>query len=264
MPSSKLYPGELIIDDSTPDHKFIGGEGMSTGYFGMFRSAEDMSGFSALDPKWLVDSSEWQPRCEEMDTTKTRISDLRNQAGMKPKNQKSLSYCWIFGPTGCVETMRCVQGEKYVSLSPASRGAVIKNGRNVGGWGQEAFEGIAKDGLVPSEDWPDTSLDLRKYNTVENRAKAQNYKAVEWDVLVSGATKETSSCLFHRKPVAIGLGWWGHLVYAVDPVWLDGELCWRCVNSWGDIPDYPNGYFILRGRKMTPNDACCPRSVSAS
>lgn len=261
--SSKLYPGERIIDDNSPELAIAVPDGMSTGYRGMFQSDASAAKYSALPDIYRVPSSEWQARITEMEETKTRVSDLIVLNKMKPKNQQSTNYCWIFAPTHLVEIKRRQQGQKHVDLSPASAGALIKNFKNVGGWGDEGLEWCVEKGLVPSEKWPDTAID-RRYATPENRALALNYRGIEWDRLKNNEIGETASSIFHRNAVAVGYNWWGHEVIVCDPVWLDGELAFRCRNSWGDRPDYPNGFFVLRGRKMIPNDAVALRTALAS
>lgn len=261
MPKFNLYPGEQVIDDGvdnipTPD-------GLSTGYQGMFSSPESAATYSALSSSFMVPRSEWQGRCEEMAESKTLVSDLIVQAGLKPKNQLKTNYCWIFAPTGAIETQRLIQGQKYISLSPASAGAQIKNYRNVGGWGEEGLQWIADHGLVPTEYWPDTAID-RRYATSENKTRAMEFRATEWDRLKPKSIDEMMSCLFHRKVVPIGLNWMGHEMYAIDPVWRNGAIGIRVRNSWGDIPDWPNGFGILQGNKMIPDDAVCLRSTTAS
>lgn len=261
--TSALYPNERVIDDSVPDEAVSTPDGLSTGYKGMFRSAQDAANYSAMPPSMLVPRHEWQARIEEMEATKTRVSDLIVQANLKVKNQLQTNYCWIFAPAHAVEVARMIQGQRVISLSPASAGAQIKNYRNEGGWGVEGLQWIADHGLVPSALWPDTAIQ-RSYATADNKAAAREFRATEWDVLQPKSIDEMVSCLFHRKTVPIGLNWWGHEVLAVDPVWLNGSIAIRIRNSWGDIPDFPNGFGILQGRKMIPDDSVCLRSTTAS
>jgi len=259
---SNLLRNERIIDDSTDSIAAIP-PGMSTGYRGMFRSAAIADGFSALPSTLMIDRSEWQARIQEMEERKSRVSDLIIQARLPPKDQANTNYCWIFAPTHGIEVARVIQGQRPVSLSPASAGAQIKGFRNEGGWGDEGLQWIAEHGLVPSEDWPDTAID-QQYATQQNKATALEYRATEWDRLQPRSVEQLVSALLNRKPVAIGLNWWAHEVLAVDAMWLDGDIAIRCRNSWGDRPDYPNGFFVLRGRKMIPDDAVSCRSTTAS
>ena len=260
--TSQLYRGEKVIDDDTSEVKTP--NGLSTGYRGMFRSAESAANYSALPPGFLIPQNEWQARIEEMEQSGTRLSDLIVSERLPPKDQKQTNYCWIFAPTHAVEIMRLVQGQKPVSWSPASAGAQIKNFRNEGGWGEEGLQWIADKGLVPSSLWPDTTWNNRSLASAQNLATATEYRATEWDRLKPRDLNEMVSCLLHRKPVPIGLNWWGHEVLAVDPVWLNGKIAIRIRNSWGDIPDFPNGFGILQGNKMYPDDAVCLRTVIAS
>src|SRR5262245_23635877 len=113
------------------------------------------AGIAEAFPKELViPRHEWQARIEEKRARGTRLVDLMRQAQLPAKDQKSIPYCWIFAPTHCVEIIRLKAGLPYVSLSPASAGAQIKNFRKQGGWGREGLEWIVAHGLTPSEFWP--------------------------------------------------------------------------------------------------------------
>jgi hypothetical protein len=263
MSSSPLYKGELIINDATPDSvvdpgKF--GKGLELGRrttpYGQMRST------TTFPKELLVPRSEWQARIKEMEEQKSRHSDIVTTAGLPCKDQDQTNYCWINAPTYAVESKRVVQGQKMVILSPASAGGPIKNFRNVGGWGEEGLSYIAEFGLVPVDLWPANAIKA-SYNTAANRAVAMNYRCTEWWELVPRNLDELISCLFLREPVAVGYNWWGHEVTGCDPVWLDGEIALRIRNSWA-MSWGSQGFGILQGKKMLPDDAVVPRVVTAS
>lgn len=171
--------------------------------------------------------------------------------------------CWIFAPTYAVELLRMVSyGLDYVSLSPASAGARIKNFRNVGGWGTEAVEFIGENGLTPTRLWPDTAID-RRYYTQEAIDEAKKYRITEWWDLKPRSFAQLMTCLLLRIPVCIGLNWWGHEVLAVSGISLgNNRFAVRIRNSWGNWGE--NGYGILSEAKATPDDAIAPRVVMST
>lgn len=263
MHAFSLQPGEQIIDDASP-MSAVNPAGFSCGYKGMFSSAASAAALAEAFPdELLIPENEWQARAEEMDQRKSKLSDIAIAGGVPVLNQLNTNYCWIFGPTGAYMLVRCIQGQPMVELSPASGGGPITNWKNVGGWGEQGLQWIVDNGLVPTSRWPATAID-RRYYTEENKAIAKEYRCTEWWRLEPRNIKQLVSCLLRRIPVTVGYSWWGHQVYACDVVYINGKLGIRIRNSWGDIPQYPNGFAILQGNKMYPDDAVAPRVAVAS
>lgn len=170
--------------------------------------------------------------------------------------------CWVNAPTYCMEVVRVIQNEPQVLLSPASAGAQIKNYQNVGGWGREALQWISDKGLVPVTSWPANAID-RQYATDANIKLALDYRATEWWELEAGTIDQLVSCLLRSNPVAVGLSWWSHEVTYVDADWVDGAIACVFRNSWGTSYG-DNGYGVLQGQRMIPDDAVSPRVAVAS
>lgn len=210
----------------------------------------------------VIPRSEWDDRIEQMERDKSRLSDLLDQYQVPVKNQRSTNYCWIFAPVHCAEIVRVKQGNAYVSLSPASCGAIIKNYQNVGGWGSEGLAFMIQRGVAPSELWPDTAID-RQYDNEASREARQQYMPLEW---TEGRAKDLDhlmTLLFNRIPVAVGYNWWGHEVTAIDPVKVNGQYGCRIDNSWGTTWG-ENGRGILVGSKAVPDDQVAPRTITPS
>ncbi|NBW16500.1 MAG: hypothetical protein EBR82_51815 [Caulobacteraceae bacterium] len=209
----------------------------------------------------LIPQSEWQARIQEMEASKSRLSDMIRLANLPPKDQASTNYCWINAPTHACEIVRLQQGQPMVILSPASAGAQITNYRNVGGWGKDGLQFIVDHGLVPVDKWPANAINP-KYATPENLQLAKQYRVVEWTELKPRNLQQLMSMLLRRIPVAVGYNFWSHEVVAVDPVWIDGGPAIRIRNSWKGWGDY--GFGILQGSKALPDDAVAPRTANAA
>jgi hypothetical protein len=265
--SSALKPGELIINESTPGFVTVPPEDQSKGLSlpRQMPSILERRGVASFPRELLVPRSEWQSRIQMMEQTKTRLSDIANRNGLPCKDQGQTNYCWINAPAYAMEQLRVAQGQKMTILSAASGGAKIKNFRNVGGWGQEALEFIAENGLVPESLWPKNAID-RRYDTQQAWDMAKKFRCLEWWSLTPRNDDEMMSCLFLRWPVAVGYNWWGHEVTAVDPVWIDGTYAIRARNQW--TMNWPQagamGYAILQGSRATPDDAVVPRLARAA
>lgn len=263
--TSQLYPNEIILDDSTSEGRL---EDMSAPFSrGLELPIGRGEGYAyegAADPfpnALLIPESEWEPRIKEMEETKSRLSDLIIQASLPPKDQDGIPYCWIHGPTGCIEALRVVQNQPMVPLSATSAGCIIKGFRAQGGWGKEGLQFIANRGLVPQAQWPENQL-KRQYDTPDNWKLAENYRTTEWWELKPRNFAQHISLLLRRIPTAVGLNYWAHEVYDCDPVVLDGEVCVRFRNSWGMWGD--NGFSIRRGSKKYADDIVAPRVVVAA
>ena len=169
--------------------------------------------------------------------------------------------CWANAPVYATQVVRSQQNQGLVLLSPASVAAQIKNYKNVGGWGREALEWIVERGIVPVSQWPANAID-RRYATPANLALAMQYRVDEWTELKPRSLDQLVSLLLRRIPVPVGYSWWAHQVTAIDALWLDGEIAIRIRNSWGNWGE--NGYGVLKGSRLLPDDAVAPRTALAT
>lgn len=260
MPS--FYEGVPIINDSTPEEEYMSatfGRGLDLS----LRTAEGYAGVaSPFPPALLIPRHEWQARIEERKAKKATMRDMAKLYNIACKDQKSISYCWVFAPTHCMELIRAKQGQKNILLSPASAGAQIKNFRNVGGWGREALAFIANYGVCPQEFWPECAIE-RRYLTEENKAKMLDHRATEWVEAVPRNVDQFISLLFHNIPVAGGYNWWGHEITNYDPEWIDNDIAALIRNQWG-MGWGDEGFSILQGNRMIPDDIVAPYVAVAS
>lgn len=263
---SQLLPGEVVITDrnwkqfAPAKDVTIDGEKKTRGLIPRDESLHPRGAtpFMQRFDLPIIPRSEWPDRIEAMEKTKTRISDICYQVGLKCKDQNGTSYCWINAPTYCIEVVRAIAGLPTIYLSPASVGAKIKNFRNVGGWGSQGLEYIVEHGSVPVDLWPANAI-KREHDTPEAWQRAKDFQVIEWYDAPDRNFDAAMTCLFHRIPVAVGYNWWSHEVTLCDPVNLGGgEFGVRFRNSWG-MNYGTDGYNVLNERKGTPDDAVAPR-----
>lgn len=238
-----------------------------TGYQNRDWSASPLGeGYAAAFDIPLIPRSEWRDRIEDMERTKSRLTDLIDAAGLTVLSQGRTNYCWANGPVHCVEILRLSQGQPMVRLSPASVAAPIKNYRNVGGWGEQSLGYIIEHGIVPQSMWPANSID-RRLDTKKSREERKKYKVREWCDLQPRNFDQLMTVLLLRTPASVAYNWWRHLVMAVDPVALDGGFGIRVRNSWGRKWG-SNGTAVFREgygkNKANPDEALAPRVVTAS
>lgn len=257
---SALYPGEVYYDDANvPSAKDVA---ISGEIKGRGRIARDYtkhplgsSRFAAKLDIPLIPRNEWAARIEEMEKTKSRLSDIATQAGLICKDQGSTSNCWANAPCYAMELMRVAQGLPIVYVSPAF--IATKLGRYGGGFGLEAVEVLAEFGAPPTDLYPANAN--RKAITPEILQAAANYKIAEWwDI--PDSTDSVMTCLLHRIPITAGFSWWSHEVTLVDPVVIGGNTFGvRLRNSWG-MSFGTDGYSVLDADgKGRPDEAEAPR-----
>lgn len=258
--TSEISSKTIVIDDSnwldyaSPDKT---PEGMSRGLIPRDYEQFPEGSFGAAFTLPLIPRDEWAARIEEMEHTKTRLSDIRRAYQIPSRNQNGTNYCWAHGPVSALILIRARMGLPYVDLSPASVAAPIKGGRNQGGWGSQALEYMIEHGVADVAHWPNNNRSVNQY-LESSRENAARHKVTEWWELRPRNFDQYMTCLLHRIPVAIGLNWWGHEVCGMDPVIISArEFGSRIWNSWGDSWS-DNGEGILNMSKSTPDDAVAP------
>lgn len=258
--ASILIPGERIIDEHSPmslTHPVARGRG----YDGMYRRGFANARFSSMPDSMLIDKSEWRDRIEAKQKDQAQVSDLIRYKKIPPEDQSKTNYCWCTAPTGAFRVVRGIMGQPDKAFSNASVGGPVTGFKNVGGWGDDALERMETHGINEATDWPVNTIDKRLF-TPENQKKAlENRVADGWWKLEPNNIEQPASLVLQNILVPVGYDFWGHEVYLCDLLW-DGEFMFRFRNSWGDIPDYPYGFGVIKGKRMIPSDAVAFRQVT--
>jgi len=263
--------GQLIIDDSSYKEVLgttIDGVLMGTGAVPRDYTVDPVEMFEPPSAIKLIPRSEWSARIKEMEETKSRLSDVRG--GIPSLNQGPVGYCWGHSTVHDVILLRALSNQPYVPLSAYAVAAIIKGGRDEGGWCGLSAKFLKEVG-VPSQDfWPQGNRSL-SLDTPEMRANAALHKVTEeWmdltrPVYANDMTFDmVMSCLLARTPATGDFNWWGHSVCLLDPVEVErGSFGIRIWNSWGDEWE-DRGMAILRGSKAIPDGAVALRVTGAS
>lgn len=269
-----LNPGELLIDDDFTDtdqlfSPIINGQKKARGAVPRDYSVQPTEMFAPPSEIKLIPRSEWEDRIREKERLKTRISDIL-LAGDKGKpipstDQNGHGYCWAYSTVGCVQAIRAINNQPYVRLNPHAVAAIIKNGRDEGGWCGLSAQFLKEHGVPSFEFWPEHSRSLSN-DTREMRANAALHKVTEdWVDLTKQVYDrnltfdQVASCLLSNIPVAGDFNWWGHSVLLCDLVLVEsGSFGIRSRNSWTDGWG-DRGFSVHRGQKAIPDGAVALR-----
>jgi hypothetical protein len=178
---------------------------------------------------------------------------------LPPHDQGRTNYCWGHGSVRSIETLSVFYGQQPTLLSAESVCVPVTGGKNRGGSPEEALNQLIKFGCCEQSYWPHNELDVRKAKEGWQH-NALSHRILQWVELENFDDQMTLA--IRRQPVAIGLGWWGHLVCQLDPVFLDdfpeldsyerasGGFGIGFDNSWG--AGYgDNGYAYLDEKHAT-------------
>lgn len=221
----------------------------------------------------IIPRSEWSDRIREMRETGALLSQMMDKGNFGQRipslDQNGQGYCWNYSVTGAAMALRARDNLPYVRLSAHANAWMIKNGRDEGGWCQQALERLRTHGCPSVEFWPEKSMDGRRYNTPETWANAKLHVCQEWDDLPSNLPRKDRfellmTLLLLRRPVVCDRMRWAHSTYCLDPVEIErNSFGVLDQNSWGDRWEQ-NGRVIFREELAVYDGAVSPRLLVAS
>lgn len=279
-----LYKGHIPIISDDPDtvaqafpDGLPDGARVSYGYVPRDYDQYPEEMFAPPTDLQLIPESEWDARYEEEEATKSSLEHLYLQGGNNPLfvnlDQNGDGYCWIYSNGHAAMFVRAQMNLPLVRLNPHSAGAIIKNGRDEGGWcglGAKFLEsvGMAEEGSSPGQ-WPLHSRSLR-YDTPECRAQMKRFQTTEgyydltrreYDQQLTIA--QLATCGFSRFPCPTDYNWWGHSVCMIRWVRIErgswGPLILNSWKGWGRF-----GLAVLQGNKGRPDGSVCHRVARAA
>lgn len=266
-----VSPNEPIIHDGNykdfidPIHD---GEVKKCGTIPRDYNVQPAEVFASPDEMELIDPSEYDARIEEKEKTKSRLSDLRY--GIPSLDQDGVGYCWAHSTTHCAILLG-LRNNNYIPLSAFSIAAVIKKGRDEGGWCGLSGQFASDVGIASQAKWAQGNRDYQSLYTADMRAHMAKHRITEdWVDLKKQVydrnltQKQIFTCLLLNIPVALDFEWWGHSVCGLDLVKIEsGSYGIRIWNSWSDSWG-DKGMGVLQGSKIIPMGAIAVRTVMPS
>lgn len=224
----------------------------------------------------VIEESDWDAYYDEQEAMQSSLEHLylsgpNGTPAFKNLNQGADGYCWAYSTGHSIMLDRLRRNLPPVRLNPHATAAIIKRGRNEGGWcGQSAKfgreNGYAVEGTGPGQ-WPLQSRNL-KYDTPELREEMAKYKIEEeWVDLTQqlydqNLTKaQVATCGLTSIPGPGDYNHWRHSVARVRWVRIErgswGQLILNSWPNWGR-----HGLGVLRGSKAICDGALAIRLTS--
>lgn len=267
--------GHFVIDDETladprvKDLVFcpvVEGELKGHGLVPRDYSVHPVEMFAPPSEMPLIPESEYDARIEDQERLKSSLEHIMTWT---PKDQDGDGYCWAYSTTAATEVARFLNNQPLVRLSAHAIAAIIKKGRNEGGWCGLSAKFAREIGIPAEELWPTHSRDLR-HDTPALRESCGKHRCLEdWvdltrDVYdVSLTARQIATCHLTNVPMAHDFNWWGHSVFSGRMVKVEaGSYGNRIRNSWGNWGE--NGWSTLRGSKAVANSAVALRVITPS
>lgn len=278
--AAKLYLGKIPICVRSLDEGFLGNPEPVRG--GAVERDYD------IDPPLMSDSPDGMQVLSDADAIAAQQEQERNESSLfhmymrqEPShrwllNQNGHGYCWAYSTGDAFMFDRLKQnliadGAPPVIINPHATAAIIKGGRDEGGWCGLSMKwarehGYALVGNGPGE-WPLHSRDVKKYDTPELRAAMKLHKAEEdwydlgrreYDQVL--AKKQLATLTSQNIPCPAD--WMKHS-HSMDLVWMayiDGRLHPVVHNSWKNWGYF--GFGVLYDQ--WPNNAVALRASTPS
>lgn len=267
----EFWRGYPIIDDTTnPDVFMLDAEGKpaARGLVPRDYSVDPPEMFAAPDAIKVYSESEWDAIFDEQEALKSSLEHLYLQGADNPLfenlDQNGNGYCWAYSTGHAIMMSRMRHMMPPSRLNPHATAAIIKRGRDEGGWcGLSAKwareHGYAEEGTGPGQ-WPLHSRNLSHDTPALRAAMARNRTTEEWTDLtrdvydVQMSTQQYATALFSCQPCPSDYNWWRHSVCAIRWIRIErgswGSLILNSWKGWGR-----HGLGVLRGSKARP-DSC--------
>ena len=265
-------PSVIIIDDSNYAafvHETDDNGQSATGYIN--RPEGWVSGVEAAFPtNLLVPRDQWATKLAERKEVGL-VFDMCKRATLEGPyrwlNQNPTNYCWCYAVVHAIMILRLLAKEPYKRLAPASVAAIIKDFKNVGGWGSQALDFSVQNGVADESAWPQPTamlaitggrqfVDSSRANAAQNKVTAF-YRINTFD--------EKMSALFNYMPVACGYGWMGHEMCSIDPT-VDDNGVWGSIDmdSYATKDGLFNARAIMGEKRCTGDDMVVPVALLAA
>ena len=272
-----FYKGTIpIINDDNINKGHLPPQGGGFGYVPRDYAADPPQMFSALPSNIkIIPPSEYDARYEEQEEQKSSLEHLYLRGGPTGEpaftnlDQNGDGYCWAYSTGHAIMFDRLKANQPIIRLSPHGPAAIIKGGRDEGGWCGLSAKFAREVGYPSEATWPAQSRSLRN-DTPAMRADCALHQVTNEfvdltrDVYDQNLTiAQFATCLFNNNPSPSDFNWWGHSVCSIRWVRIEaGSWGPLIINSW--LGWGRHGLAVLQGSKAKPDGALSILVSSAS
>ncbi|MGL6095051.1 MAG: hypothetical protein ACRC7O_04525 [Fimbriiglobus sp.] len=225
--------------------------------------------FASPNAMPLVPESEYSARCKEQKERGSGLGDMYLRDKWVNLDQNGHGYCWAYSVGHAMMIKRMSMGLPHVRLNPHGVAAVIKNGRDEGGWCGLSAEYATRIGFPSDKHWPGHSRSMANKTPDMLQNSAMHRATGVWMDLAKAAydqdlsRRQLLTCLFNGDACAVDFNWWGHSVCALQIVEIEaGSFGLMILNSWANWGE--RGLAVLRGGKAVPDGAIGLFAATAS
>lgn len=266
-----------IIDTEQPDNNLLyPGDDVRYGLVPRDYATYPEAMFDPPSDMVLIPQSEWDARYDEQEEQQSSLEHIylsgpNGTPAFVNLDQNGDGYCWAYSTGHAIMMDRLRRGRSVPRLNPHSVAAIIKGGRDEGGWcGLSAKfareNGYAVEGNGPGQ-WPLHSRSL-KYDTPSLRlAMKKHMVEEEWTDLTRQVydqnltMAQVATCGFNNIPGPRDYNWWRHSVCGIRWVRIErgswGQLILNSWKGWGR-----HGLAVLAGNKAVCNGGLAIRLTS--
>jgi hypothetical protein len=274
-----LYKGSIpVIDcDGETDNDMLFPEGVSFGLVPRDYDQFPEPMFAPPSEMQLIPESEWDARFDEQEELESSLEHIylsspNNEPCFRHLDQNGHGYCWMYSVGHSMMMDRLRRNLPIVRFNPHAAAAIIKRGRDEGGWCGEGAQfatevGMAVEGNAQGQ-WPLHSRNIR-LDTPRLRAEMAKYRIEEdWVDLTRQkfnrnlTVAQVATCGFLNIPGPRDYNWWRHSVCGIRWVRVErGSWGQLILNTW--LRFGRHGLAVLRGNKAIPNGALGIRLTSS-
>lgn len=271
-----FYKGNIPIINDDPSTRIWedAPQGQAKGYVPRDYKLYPKEMFDPPSDIKVYQESEWDALYDEQEARQSSLEHVfLSGPGGAPAfvnlDQNGHGYCWAYSTGHAIMMNRLAAGQPLVRLNPCGVAAIIKGGRDEGGWCGLSAKFAREVGYPSEAHWPGLSRSLSN-DTPAMRANCALHKVEEdyvdltRDVYDQNLSElQDATCLFNNQAGPRDYNHWSHSVCGIRWVRIErGSWGILILNSWKGWGRH--GLGVLQGSKRRADGALSVRTTTPS